>query len=409
MSDSNSPSRENSREKLRSINAELSSQNRDLQGQIDSLGHANASLTNWMTSTSIGMLLLDSSLKMTGYTPSAIPLFNLIPADIGRALGDLSRTLDYDQLPQDAARVLGLGEVVEREIQSSDGHWYLARLLPYRTIDGTISGVVVMFLDITDRKAAEEVVRETNTILDERVKERTQELHDSESRLRVAVEAASHRANQMQVLATLVSEAEQKERRRLASILHDHVQQTLVAARLRTEVLANEAKGKVTQEHVQAILSSINETIDAVRTLAVELLPPLLHEQGLPAAVEWLVAQFQRQYGLQVAVKAGEDCTPKNENDRDLMFQAIRELLLNIVKHANVKQAEIDLSCNENNVTVVVRDEGAGIDLKQLSADSHNYGLAHIRERLAAVDGEMRITSEPGQGTAVQLQLPQRA
>ena len=266
-------------------------------------------------------------------------------------------------------------------------------------------------IDMSDGKAAEEALRsseeelrQSNIILDERIKERTRELFDSERLLRVAAQEATHRADQMRDLATQVSEAEQKERRRLACILHDHIQQSLVAARLRAEVLANEAASESTQEHLKVILQSINDTITVARTLAVELVPPLLHEQGLPQALEWLATQFKQQFGLTVDVIAGTKCTPKNENDRDLLFQAVRELLLNIVKHAKVKKAEVRLTCNASEISIEVRDHGTGFNPKLSSGNS--FGLFNIRERLQAHGGDLIIESQRGKGTRVGLSLP---
>ena len=147
---------ETSREELQSINEELVTVNHELKGNIEELGRANSDLQNLMASTNIATVFLDRELYITRFTPSAVAIFHLIPADVGRPLSDLRGTLDYDALAADAARVLETLNLVEREIRSTDGRHFLARLLPYRTTDDHIVGVGLTFIDITARKLAEE-------------------------------------------------------------------------------------------------------------------------------------------------------------------------------------------------------------------------------------------------------------
>lgn len=148
---------ETSREELQSINEELTTVNHELKSKVEELGHANSDMHNLMDATAIVTVFLDRELRITRYTPSAVSLFNLIPTDIGRPLTDLTTHLQYPDLGTDARRVLEKLVPVEREVGQSDGSWYLARLLPYRTIEDRIAGVVLSFVNITERKQAEEV------------------------------------------------------------------------------------------------------------------------------------------------------------------------------------------------------------------------------------------------------------
>jgi len=148
---------ETSREELQSINEELTTVNHELKSKVDELGHANSDMHNLMDATAIATVFLDRELRITRYTPSAVTLFNLIPTDVGRPLTDLTTQLHYPEMGADAQRVLERLVPIEREVGQSDGSWYLARLLPYRTIEDRIAGVVLSFVNITERKQAEEV------------------------------------------------------------------------------------------------------------------------------------------------------------------------------------------------------------------------------------------------------------
>jgi two-component system CheB/CheR fusion protein len=148
---------ETSREELQSINEELTTVNHELKSKVEELGHANSDMHNLMDATAIATVFLDRELRITRYTPSAVALFNLIPTDVGRPLTDLTTQLAYPDLGADARRVLERLMPVEREVGQADGSWYLARLLPYRTIDDRIAGVVLSFVNVTERKQAEEV------------------------------------------------------------------------------------------------------------------------------------------------------------------------------------------------------------------------------------------------------------
>ena len=150
---------ETSREELQSINEELTTVNQELKGKVDELGHSNSDMQNLMDATAIATLFLDREIRITRYTPSAVALFNLIPTDVGRPLSHLANKLDYPNLEEDARRVLQGLIPIEREVHDALGHWYLVRLLPYRTVDDRIAGIVLTLVDITERKGSQEALR----------------------------------------------------------------------------------------------------------------------------------------------------------------------------------------------------------------------------------------------------------
>jgi two-component system CheB/CheR fusion protein len=148
---------ETSREELQSINEELTTVNHELKNKVEELSHSNSDMQNLMDATQIATIFLDRDLRITRFTPAAVQLFNLIRSDVGRPLTDMATRLDYPELGVDAHRVLEKLVPIEREVGQAGGSWFLARLMPYRTQDDHIAGVVFTFIDITERKQAEEV------------------------------------------------------------------------------------------------------------------------------------------------------------------------------------------------------------------------------------------------------------
>jgi len=146
---------ETSKEELQSVNEELVTVNHELKNSVEELSATNADLNNLMASTDIGTMFLDRHLLVQRFTPSAQKVFNLIPADLGRPLSDITHKLAYEGLMHDADQVLKHLATIEREVQMADESWFLTRIAPYRTAEDRIAGVVATFIDITRRKQAE--------------------------------------------------------------------------------------------------------------------------------------------------------------------------------------------------------------------------------------------------------------
>ena len=156
---------ETSREELQSINEELTTVNHELKSNVELLGHTNSDLQNLMNATSIITVFLDRELNVTRFTPNAADLFFLIPTDIGRPLEHVKLRLDYPDLLADAQKVLRTLVPIEREVDGTNNqHWFLVRLQPYRTVEDHIAGVVLTFVDITDRKHAEDALRRSEDL-----------------------------------------------------------------------------------------------------------------------------------------------------------------------------------------------------------------------------------------------------
>jgi two-component system CheB/CheR fusion protein len=146
---------ETSKEELQSTNEELTTVNQENRHRVEELSQLSADLQNLLAATEIATLFLDRDLRISRFTPRVTELFNIRPSDCGRPLSDLTHRLNYAELQQDGRRVLERLVPVEREIRSEQGTWFLTRILPYRTAEDKIDGVVITFIDITDRKEAE--------------------------------------------------------------------------------------------------------------------------------------------------------------------------------------------------------------------------------------------------------------
>ena len=151
---------ETSKEELQFINEELRTVNQELKVKIEETILTNNNLQNLINSTDIGTIFLDRSLRVSLFTPAARKIFNLLPADYGRPLSDITGRFDYHNLTHDAESVLEKLSTIEREINTEENKVFLMRITPYRTTEDHINGIVITFIDITARKEAERQLRE---------------------------------------------------------------------------------------------------------------------------------------------------------------------------------------------------------------------------------------------------------
>ena len=173
-----------------------------------------------------------------------------------------------------------------------------------------------------ERKRLETDLMTLNDTLERRVAERTEEARRLSMRLRA--------------LAAELGQVEQRERRRLAQVLHDHVQQLIVAAQMQLGILEKQRLSDGGRATLKDIHDTLREAAEATRSLTVELSPPVLHDAGLAAALAWLARRMQEKNQFTVELVADSDAEPANEDVRLFLFEAVRELLFNAVKHSKV-------------------------------------------------------------------------
>ena len=252
-----------------------------------------------------------------------------------------------------------------------------ARVLAVReSLDEPFPGIRWMIRDMSDARATQEEISASR----EKLREMTSEL----------------------------SLAEERVRRDIAVGIHDRVSQPLAMIKILL------AKAKLTvgpnqKPEIAEMLTLLQQAIDESRTLTFELSPPILYELGLEAAVEWLGEQMQRRYRLKIRCNARELAREIPLDSRILIFQAIRELLTNVVKHAKARSVAVQLQSRKGNVQVIVSDDGAGFFTENTSAlqsKSDGFGLFSNRTRVERVGGVYQLRSHPGRGTRVTLTVP---
>ncbi|MEJ2718968.1 MAG: response regulator, partial [Deltaproteobacteria bacterium] len=251
--------------------------------------------------------------------------------------------------------------------------------------------------------------------LEQRVQERTADLSQTVDRLQgeiarreLAETVLRQRSEQLRMLASELTLAEQRERRRLAEVLHDDLQQLLVGAKFRMSSL-DRSPDEAVKRAAAEVHELIDQSIECSRSLTSELSPPILHQGGLVPALEWLAVWMQQKHGRNVQLDIGQKAEPDSEDMRVLLFQSVRELLFNAVKHAKVKTIQVRLRRLDDHVEVTVSDDGAGFDpqtVEPKEGQTGGFGLFSIRERLDLLGGKMEIDSAPGRGSRFTLCAP---
>ncbi len=245
-------------------------------------------------------------------------------------------------------------------------------------------------------RSSEERLHDFNLRLEHLVQERTQELVRSQQRLRA--------------MTTELNLAEQRERKRLATELHDHLQQTLIFLKLKLHQGKRLAGSVPACAHIMERVDEVlTEVLAYTRDLVAELSPPVLRDLGLVAGLKWL-GGYMKRYELAVTVEAPrEEIRPLPDDVATLLFQSVRELLMNVWKHAATGQASVKLEHRERTLHIEVADNGTGFDAAAAVEPSplgSRFGLFSIRERMQALGGRFILHSVPGNGTTAILIYP---
>ncbi len=359
----------------------------------------------------IGMLLATTSgrflhvnkayCELTGYTAQELLAGDMTfmsithPDDVGDNLEEYQALLD--------GRIEAF--YFEKRYIRKDGHivWVRASATLRPDLENHGRQIVGIVENITGRVLAEKALRDSeaqlamlNQSLEQRVADRT--------------EQARKLAAQLRALAAELTQVEQRERKRLATVLHDHLQQLLVAARMQLECGGKSEGGQRLAEASRVADEILCDAIEVARSLTVELSPPVLHDAGLAGGLAWLAKWLGRSGTFTVDLRADPAAEPDREELRYLLFECTRELLLNVIKHAGVDRACVTMKVSDEWQTcIVVKDEGRGFDDNAMQArttESVSFGLFSIQQRLAHFKGKMVVESKPGEGATVTLTVP---
>lgn len=261
---------------------------------------------------------------------------------------------------------------------------------------GRVGFNIGMVKDITEKKIHENQLMAFNQTLEKRVKQRTEQV-ESQTR-------------QLRALANRLTRVEHEERKRLAKILHDHVQQLLVGARFQLGSIKRCKQMAQIQDIVDTIDDTLGQAIQTSRSLALDLSPPALREGGLCGGLQWLALHMQKTNEFTLHLELDNQAEPDDNNTRILLFECARELILNAVKHAHVSEARVRLKKNADRcIALIVQDKGTGFNQDILTdriPEDATFGLFSIQERLADIGGEIKIASRPGSGTHTTLIVP---
>ncbi len=239
--------------------------------------------------------------------------------------------------------------------------------------------------DLTELKQAEIALKRSHRELEHRVRERTAKLR---------------------ALANEVTQAELRERRRIAYILHEDLQQRLVGIRFRLDILKQGNIDDAVRKDADWMIDHLAKTIELTRRLTHRLRPPVLYEFGIRAALDWLAGDMQESTGLKTRVTGTLPEELISEEIRAFVFTAVSELLLNVVRHAGTKSAAVRLSSKRAGwLAISVSDKGRGFDPTRNNHETP-FGLFSIRERTEAFGGSMEITSAPDAGCTITIALP---
>ena len=253
------------------------------------------------------------------------------------------------------------------------------RGVPIHDARGAVYQIAGIAEDITERKSAEERVQAYQS--------------------------------QLRSLASELLLAEERERRKLALDLHDGLGQTLALIRIKVQMLRSRDEGQAVE--VKARLNEIDGLVElahqAARSMTFQLSPPVLHDLGFIPALQWLIEDLQERYGLRVRLDDDGHISFMDKQVRIILFRTVRELLINVAKHAETDAAVLSLRRDGDRLKLAVEDAGTGFQCAETDTGSghmEGFGLFSIRERVSQLGGNLRVHSVPGQGTRVTVELP---
>jgi signal transduction histidine kinase len=297
---------------------------------------------------------------------------------------------------------------VETLAESIDGRWYTMRILPYRTREDRIDGVVITFLDITESRVAKVGLEKAHADLENRVAQRTSDLADANASLWLEVsERRQAESSRVKLLNQLVT-SQEKERQRFARDLHDQLGQQLTILRLKLETLKDESgqrqKLSAAIEEILGVLSHLDSDIDF---LAWELRPIILDDLGLKEALRLYVDRWKEHSGIAAEFHStgfNQDRLPvETENN---LYRITQEALNNVAKHSNGSRVSVLLERRDDHAVLIIEDNGQGFKADGGFDFDSGFGLTGMRERALLIGASFEVESNAEKGTTIFVRAP---
>ncbi|HEX5836967.1 MAG TPA: PAS domain S-box protein [Anaerolineales bacterium] len=354
----------------------------------------------------------DRFCEMTGYSREELLSLGMLtlthPEDLVRSRKQLEQLMAG-----------GAAYEIEKRYIRRDGSviWVHKSASALRGENGTLQSLIAVLIDITHSKQTEAALQQLNLHLENLVQERTSELQSAiqslreeiVGRIRVEKELNFNR-DRLRVLSRRLVEVQEQERRALARELHDRVGQGMTAVNLNLNILRDQLDAETLArvgKRLEDSISLLEETIPAVRNLMSNLRPALLDEYGLVTALGTHLKDFSSRYGIPVVFESSATPVPRLESSIEItLLRIAQEALFNIVKHAQASEVRLDLTWLGSTVSLSVQDNGVGMDLTRPDAHTGSHGLTIMRERAEAVGGTLKVASEPGRGTTIEVHIP---
>lgn len=366
---------------------------------VTALRESEEKYRRFIATANEGIIIADGDFIITYVNDSLAQMLGYEPADL---IGiPVSRLIAADELVEFPAKMderrQGIRSQRECRHRRKDGSlvWLLTSSSPIMDDEGIFHGCFAMFTDLTYRKEAEEALLQVNDKLEARVAERTAALAEANEKLK-------------KISFELVL-TEERERTRIAGELHDQVGQSLLLAKMKLDMLADTAAQGSKRESAEEISSLIENSIQDIRSLTFRMRPPMLDTTGIETALEWLCTSVEADYGLQVDFSGDHRPKPLAREGRYSLYLAVRELLLNVVKHAESSRAQLSIETDFPNLVVHVKDNGAGFDQGAEDTNlalSRGFGLFNVRHRIEQMGGRFAIESAAGKGTHAAITVP---
>jgi PAS domain S-box-containing protein len=312
--------------------------------------------------------------KMLGYSQDEL---------LGKYLGELNpKGNNYEERAKEFVK-----ELFEKGIITNHKHSWLRKdgsiidcetsIVLLKDEEGNVSGSVGSVRDITERNHSEQKIIEYQ--------------------------------NRLKALASELTLTEEKERRRFAGFLHDEIGQQLFATQLQLIQVKDSVSSTKSTKMLEDAINNVKMAMTNSRSLTFELSSPILYELGLEKALEWLAEQAHEKHGIMVTFKDDKREKPLDDDVKTFSYQAVRELLSNVAKHAQTKKASISIKKDNSNIRICVEDNGVGFNVQNkqfYDGKIEGFGLFSITERLEQLGGQLEIESQPNRGTQITLLVP---